>query len=398
MIAHKIELIANNKEITYFKKACGVSRLAWNWGLAKWQEKYKLGEKVSGLSLKKEFNSIKKSQFPFVYEVTKYASQQPFIKLQESYNRFFKKLGGKPKFKKKGKSKDSFYIGADQIKVDKNRVRIPNLGWVKMREEIKYQGKILNATVSRIADKWFISFGLDPSMSYLPCKNQASVGIDLGVKTLLTLSNGTTIEAPKPLSKNLRKLKRFSRKLSKKKLHSNNFKKLSTKIAKLHKKIADIRRDTLHKVTTYLTDNFQYISMENLNIKGMMANSKLSKAISDLGFYELKRQLEYKSKNRGNTLLINDRWFASSKLCSSCGEKKDDLKLSDRVYKCKSCGLEVDRDLNASVNLHNKLGEVLPEVKPIEITAMNLEAGLLNLTSIVELGNKHQNLTMNRFE
>ena len=116
MLAHKIELKPNNKQITYFKKACGVSRFAWNWGLANWQEQYKNGLKPSGMSLKKEFNAIKKEQFPFTYEVTKYASQQPFIQLQEAYNRFFKKLGGNPKFKKKNKSRKSFYIGGDQIK------------------------------------------------------------------------------------------------------------------------------------------------------------------------------------------------------------------------------------------------------------------------------------------
>ncbi len=128
MLAHKIELKPNNKQITYFKKACGISRLAWNWGLANWQEQYKNGLKPSGMSLKKEFNALKPKDFPFTYEVTKYASQQPFIQLQEAYNRFFKKLGGKPKFKKKNKSIDSFYIGGDQIKVIGKKVKIPNLG------------------------------------------------------------------------------------------------------------------------------------------------------------------------------------------------------------------------------------------------------------------------------
>ncbi len=184
MIAHKIELKPNNHQITYFKQACGVARLAWNWGLSNWQQQYIDGLNPSGMSLKKEFNAIKKELFPFVYNVTKYAVQQPFIQLQEAYKRFFKKIGGKPKFKKKGKSKDSFYIGGDQIKIERQKVKIPNLGWVKLREDIRFQGKILNATVSKIADKWFISFAIKPFMSYLPCKNQASVGIDLGIKKL----------------------------------------------------------------------------------------------------------------------------------------------------------------------------------------------------------------------
>ncbi|MEA3315465.1 MAG: transposase [Campylobacterota bacterium] len=408
MIAHKIELKPNKKQITYFQKACGVSRLAWNWGLCNWEKQYKDGLEPSGIALKKEFNSIKKKQFSFVYEVTKYAVQQPFLQLQEAYKRFFKKIGGKPKFKKKNRSKDSFYIGGDQIKVINKKVKIPNLGLVKLTEDIKFNGKILNATVSRIADKWFISFGIKPSMSYLPCKNQASVGIDLGVKTLLSLSNGTIIQSPKPLNKYLKKLKRLSRQLSKKQHsrkkgdftpQSNNFKKHSLKLARLHKKIADIRRDSMHKITTFLTDNFKYISIEDLNVKGMMSNSKLSKAISDLGFYEFKRQLKYKSENKSNILLINDKWFPSSKTCSNCGNHKANLTLKDRIYKCSECNLEIDRDLNASINLHNQLPIVHREVKPVEITAMDLKAKLLNLTSIVESGSKYQtNLIISKFE
>lgn len=399
MIAHKIELKPNNYQTTYFKKACGVARLAWNWGVSNWQEQYIEGLNPSGMSLKKEFNAIKKEQFSFVYDVTKYAVQQPFIQLQEAYKRFFKKIAGKPKFKKKNRSRDSFYIGGDQIKTRGQKVKIPNLGWVKLREDIRFQGKILNATVSRIADRWFISFAIKPSMSYLPCENQASIGIDLGIKTLAVLSNGSFVESPRPLKKLLRKLKKLNRQLSKKQHSrkkgdttpkSNNYKKFTIKIAKLHKRIADIRKDTLHKFTTYLTDNFKYISIEDLNVKGMMSNHKLARSIQDLGFYEFRRQLEYKSKQKGNELFINDRWFASSKTCCQCGSHKKDLTLKDRTYHCHECKIEIDRDLNASINLHNQLGGVHPKVTPVEITAMDLGAGLLNLTSIIEAGSKHR--------
>jgi len=398
MLAHKIELKPNNKQITYFKKACGVSRLAWNWGVAKWEEYYKAGKKVNGMILKKEFNSIKKKEFPFIYEVTKYATWQPFIQLNEAYNRFFKAKAKKPKFKKKNRTLDSFYIGGDQIKVKGKKVKIPNLGWVRMREEIRFIGKIANATISKIAHRWFISFAIKPFMSYLPCKNQASVGCDLGIKHFAVLSNGSFIDNPKPLNKKLKRLKRLSKQLSKKQHPrkkgnttkvSNNFKKHSLKLAKLHSKIANIRKDFLHKFTTYLTDNFKYISIENLNIKGMMSNHKLSRAISDVGMYEFKRQLKYKAKLKGNTVLENDKWFASSKTCPNCGNIKKDLKLSDRVYKCEVCDLIADRDYVASINLHNQLPRVHREVTPVEITAMNLSNGLANLTSIVETGIKH---------
>jgi len=405
-ISHKIKLIPNNKQITYFQKACGISRLAWNWGVAKWEEWYKEGKNPSGMALKKEFNSIKKELFPFTYEVTKYACQQPFIQLQEAYNKYFKSLKsksklkvGRPKFKKKGKSKDSFYIGGDQVIVKDRKVKIPNLGYVRLTEEVRFKGKILNATISREVDNWFISFTIEPIINFLPCKSQASVGVDLGSKSLATLSNGISIKSPKPLKNNLRRLKRLSRKLSKKQhsrfkgdktQKSKNYEKLSLKLSKLHQKIANIRKDTLHKVTTFLTNNFKYIAIEDLNIKGMMSNSKLSRTISDLGFYEFKRQLLYKSEQKQNIVTIADRFYPSSKTCSRCGCIKDSLKLSERTYVCYWCDLKIDRDVNASINLNNlnKIPQVLWEFTDSEMTAMLNRQGLI--TSIVEQSSKHQ--------
>lgn len=409
MLAHKIELKPNNKQITYFQKACGISRLAWNWGLANWEVQYKDGKKPSGMSLKKEFNAIKKESFSFVYEVTKYAAQQPFIELQDAWNKYFNYLKtkkgvkvGRPKFKKKNKSKDSFYIGGDQIKIIGKKVKIPNLGLVRLTEDIRFEGKILNATVSRQADSWFISFGMEPTISFIPCKNQASVGIDVGSKALATLSNGIQIEAPKPLKKSIRKLRRLSRQLSKK-VHSrkkgdttpksNNYIKQQLKVAKYHLKVSNIRKDTLHKLTTFLTDTFEHIAIEDLNIRGMMANGKLARTISDLGLHELRRQLVYKSELKGNTLTFANRWFPSSKTCSCCGAIKNDLKLKDRIFKCDNCGLVIDRDLGASYNLDNlnKIPKVHREFTTVEMTALLTRNGLVS--SIVESVNKHQYLS-----
>ncbi len=236
----------------------------------------------------------------------------------------------------------------------------PKLGLVNMRENIRFNGKISNAIVSRIADKWFISFAIKPSMSYLPCENQASVGIDLGIKHFALLGNGSYIDTPKPLKQKLKRLKRLSKRLSKKEDPrkkgdktelSNDFKKHSIKIAKLYAKISNIRKDFLHKFTTYLTNNFKYISIETLNVKGMIGNHKLSRAISDIGMYEFKRELKYKAKLKGNLILENDRWFASSKICPNCGNVKKDLTLKDRVYICDECGFKADRDLSTSINL-----------------------------------------------
>ncbi len=250
---------------------------------------------------------------------------------------------------------------------------------------------------------------IKPSMSYLPCKNQASVGIDLGIKHFALLSNGSYIDTPKPLKQKLKRLKRLSKQLSRKKGDttkvSNNFKKDSLKLAKLHSKITNIRKDFLHKFTTYLTDNFKYISIETLNVKGMIGNHKLSRAISDIGMYEFKRQLKYKAKLKGNLILENDRWFASSKTCPNYGNVKKDLTLSDRIYECLECKkVKADRDYIAYINLHNQLPKVHREVKPVESersqlvlnaqgnwrTALNLSAGVTDLSSIVEAGIKHQ--------
>ena len=172
------------------------------------------------------------------------------------------------------------------------------------------------------------------------------------------------------------------------------------KVAKYHAKVANIRKDTLHKVSTFLTDNFQYIAIEDLNIKVMMANGKLARTISDLGLYELRRQLEYKSKLKGNILTFADRWFPSSKTCSCCGNIKSDLTLKDRTYHCNECGLIIDRDLNAAINLERleqtiKIPQALREFTTVEMTALLTRNGLVS--SIVESVNKHQpNLIVSR--
>lgn len=216
-LAHKIELKPNNKQKTYFKKACGVSRFVWNWALEHWKNEYKQGHKPNALDLKKTFNSIKKEQYPFVREVTKYAAQQPFIQLQVAFNRYFKGLSKKPKFKKKKYNRDSFYIGGDQIKVDGKRVRIPRLGWVRIREQLRFDGRIPSATISRKADRWYIAFAIEVEKNpYSHCENQARVDVDLGIEKLATLSNGRVFENLKTLKRYEKHLIKLQRQLSKK--------------------------------------------------------------------------------------------------------------------------------------------------------------------------------------
>jgi putative transposase len=207
-MAHKIRLEPTCKQESYFMRACGTARFAYNWALSQWITQYKAGLKPSGYSLKKEFNAIKGTQFPWVYEVTKYACQQPFIFLQKAFNNFFKGHARYPTFKKKGVH-DSFYIGNDHIQIKGKSIRLPRLGWVKMREEVRFKGEVKSATISRIADKWFVSLQIQFEDHQPPCENQASVGVDLGVKTLATLFDGEQVmmvSGPKPLKAQLKKL------------------------------------------------------------------------------------------------------------------------------------------------------------------------------------------------
>jgi putative transposase len=349
-LAHKIELKPNNIQKGYFARACGTARFVWNWGLAEWSRQYAEGLKPSGLGLKKEFNLIKKEEFPWILEVLRDANSQPFSNLQKAFNSFFKGISKYPTFKKKGIS-DSFYIANDKFKVEGKAVSIPKLGWVKMTECLGYSGKILSATVSRAADKWFVSFNVQMSITPSTCENQAVVGVDLGIKTLATLSNGEMVQGPKALRKMQKKLKRLQQSLSKKEKGSKNREKQKRKVARLYYKISCIRLDSLHKLTSKLVLNHSVIVIEDLNVSGMMANHKLARAISDMGFYEFRRQLSYKALTAGVHVVIADRWFPSSKRCSSCGAKHQNLMLSDRTFICPTCSFNIDRDLNAAKNL-----------------------------------------------
>lgn len=217
---------------------------------------------------------------------------------------------------------------------------------------------IKNVVISRTADEWFIAFKVPFTPSVTP-KLIETVGVDLGIKTLATLSTGGTFENKRPYKKAKRRLKIAQRQMSKKfvkgaKKQSNNYKKATRKVAKIHRRVANIRKDSLHKLTTYLSKNHAEIVIEDLNVKGMSKNHKLSSAILDGGFFEFRRQLEYKSAWYGSKLTVVDRFFPSSKICSSCDEIKATLKLSERIFKCGACGYQIDRDLNAAQNLNKK--------------------------------------------
>ncbi len=304
----------------------------------------------SGLSLKKEFNAVKRTDFKWTYEVTKYACQQPFIFLQKAFVNFFSGTAEYPRFKKKG-IHDSFYVGNDHFDIEGKKIRFPKLGWVKMREYLRFSGKIISATVSKTAGMWFVSISVRLGAAPAICENQAAAGVDLGIAKLATVSDGSVTENPKAYRKLEKKLAKLQRSLSRKVKGSKNREKAKRKVSKLHYRISCIRQDSLHKLTTGLTRNYSAVVIEDLNVKGMMRNEKLSKSVSDTGFYEFRRQLEYKMRMSGGKVIAADRFFPSTKKCSECGNINAEITLSDRIYTCPECGLTIDRDYNAALNL-----------------------------------------------
>ena len=211
--AHKIELNANNKQKTYFSKASGVARKAYNWGLSEWQKEYDAGGKPSEAALRRKLNSIKREQFPWMLEVTKNAPQMAIIQLGQAFQNFFQKRASYPQFRKKWID-DRFSLTNDQFKIQDKRIRIPNLGWVKLREALRFDGKIMSATISREADKWFVSITVDiPTLTKAVNDSQVAVGVDLGILNFATLSTGKEIAGPKPHKAKLNRLRRLSRSL-----------------------------------------------------------------------------------------------------------------------------------------------------------------------------------------
>lgn len=370
IVSHKIRLVPCYAQEQTFRRACGTARFAYNWALAQWQREYLAGGKPSEVALRKRLNAIKSDDFPWMGEVPKTVVQHAIKNLGVAYKNFFDDVAKakrgqikaskirKPHFKKKGVH-DGFRVdnGTDQthqnaVTVDGKRVKFSRIGWVRMREDVRFAGTILSATISRQADAWYCAFVID--IGELPAEGtaRAIVGVDLGISRLATLSDGSPpILSPKPLRRLLGKLKRLNRSLHRKVKGSRNRVKAKTKLARLHARIAHIREDALHKLTTHLMQRFGVIVIENLNVSGMLANRRLSRAIADVGFFEFRRQLEYKAKMAGATVIVADRWFASSKLCSACFVKNESLTLKDRTWTCASCGTFHDRDVNAAVNL-----------------------------------------------
>ena len=363
LLGFKTELKLNNKQGTQILKHCGVSRHAWNWGLALTKQildhnKVNPDDKIkfpTAITLHKWLVALVKPENPWYYECSKSAPQSALRNLAKAWSDAFKKDKKPPRFKKKGKS-DSFTLEGTCKVIDSFTIQVPKIGKLKTYERLPQPEKIKSVTISRQAQRWFISFRID--LKQMESNGYKSVvGVDLGVKQLATLSTGEVFIGAKSYRKYRDQLSRLQWLNRNKVIGSNNWRKAENTISRLHSQVANIRKDTLHKLTSYLAKNHGHIVIENLNVSRMMANHKLAAAVADMGFYEFSRQLEYKCKFYGAKLTVVDRWFPSSKTCSNCGHKKEKLSLSQRTFTCENCNFQIDRDLNAAINLsHCGLG------------------------------------------
>ena len=292
-----------------------------------------------------------------MYEVTKSAPQQAIKNLGNAFERFFKKQGKYPQFKKKG-IHDSFRAdngptqkGEDAVRVNGKRIKLARIGWVKMREAVRFQGQIKSVTISKQAGYWFAAINIDTEDLPHQRKNQASVGVDLGVTALAVLSTGERVEGPKAYQKALKRIRFLNKELSRRQKGSKNWLKTRLKLAKAHYRIACLRKDALHKLTTELVLNNSVIGIEDLNVSGMLQNRHLSRALADQSFGEFRRQMAYKAEWYGSELVIYPRFRPSSKMCYRCGQIHE-MPLSKRMISC-PCGNAMDRDLNAAINIKN---------------------------------------------
>jgi putative transposase len=353
--AHKIRIYPNNEQRTFLEKHCGCARLAYNVCLAKWDEDYSNGVKHTYFSIKKWFNSIKGGEYPFIYEVSKWAPEAAIADLGNAFTKFFNKEAEHPAFHKKG-IRDSFRIDGSVIKVDGMYLCLPKGMRLRMSESLRYgPSKIYNVTISKTAGRWFASIQCEVPES----ENQAegAVGIDMGISQHAVLSDGTIFVNIGLERTHRRKLARAQRSLHRKQKGSENRRKAQKRLATVYWRMANKRKDRLHKFTTVVTRQYATICLEDLNVKGMLSNHKLARAVADVAFGEMKRQFEYKATQ----VKYVGRFEPTTKPCCVCG-KLHEMPLHKRNMVC-GCGNDMDRDLNAAINI---LRLAKPKVKPVE--------------------------------
>ena len=363
--AFKTELDLNNIQKTWCAQHAGAARYAYNWGLARKQAAYQAGEKTpTAIDLHRELNALKQGELAWMYEVSKCAPQEALRNLDHAFAHFFRRVKEKragrfkgnvgfPQFKSRKHGLGSFRL-AGAIHIFARHIQLPRLGKLRLAESSYLPSagvKILSATVSERAGRWFVSVQVEMDIPDPVPADKPAAGVDLGVKALATVSDGMVIPNPNAWQGSWRKVKRLQRAVSRKVKGSANRRKAVRKLARAHLRVANIRQNALHQATTPLAKTKSVIGVEDLNVSGMLKNRKLARAISAVGLSEFRRQLEYKARWYGSQVVVADRFFPSSKRHITCGYVYAGLELSQREWICPNCGARVERDLNAALNL-----------------------------------------------
>ena len=364
--AMKYRIYPTKAQITLIEKHFGSTRFVYNYFLDYRQKEYTKGNKKVGYMITQaELTKLKKQEdYKWLNECGSQSLQMALRNLDIAFTKFFKKQGGYPKYHSKKNTHQSF-TAPQNIKVANNRVYLPK--FTKDGIKLKYHRKIPNdailkqATISRHNNQYFISILIDDNIPIpKPIKAKNAVGLDMGITHQFITSDGVKYPNPKYYSKSQKKLLKLQRRLSKKQKGSNNRNKAKLKVQKLHTKVTNQRRDNLHKISNEITNQYDIICLETLNVKGMIKNHKLAKSIADVAWSEFMRQLEYKASWRGKTIIKIDKWFPSSQICSHCGANTGKKPLNIRKFDCPECHKkDIDRDINAAVNIRNYgLGQV----------------------------------------
>ena len=351
---YKFRLYPNADQQQRLVRHFGVCRFVYNYFLDRRKRLYR--ENKKGSSYYKDCATLTelKKEYEWIGEVNSQSLQQELKNLDTAFSRFFRKLARFPRFHSRHKDKQSFRV-PQFVTVKDGMIHFPKFReGIRLKQHRPIEGELRYATISKNrAGQYFACICVERTIQKLK-EVKKEVGVDLGIKNLVTCSDGQVFENIKPYRSLELRLKRLQRSLSKKVKGSKNRERAKRKLAKLHQRVADIRNNHLHQVTRRMVNENQVIVIEDLNIRGMLRNHRLAKSIQDVSLYELVRQLEYKSEWYGRTLIKVDRWYPSSKTCSGCGFINQNLTLSDREWTCPRCGKVRDRDFNASVNILNE--------------------------------------------
>ena len=346
--SHKIALDVTDEQRVWFSQQCGYARFAYNCALSDYKN-----DPQHWKELNKRFN-IAKRDIDWTRGMDQRAALFGIKNFGDAISRWRKGQNRFPK-KKRRRDRQSYSTDPSSVSIKGKRIRLPKIGWVRMFEKLRFKGELIKVTISRTAHRWFVSITIDTGKPNAPrdTRGLPVVGIDVGINSLATLDKGKQYPNPRPLKRYERKLKREQRKMSRKVFLSNNWYKQKRIVERIHYRIACIRLDAQHKATTEIVNMASAIGIETLKVTNLLKNKKLAKALSDSALGGFLAKLKSKAEVLGIPIVEAPHFYASSKTCSSCGHKKKELSLSERQYHCSSCGVSIDRDQNAAINLKN---------------------------------------------